>query len=77
MNEQSFNVAPGDMTAIACEECGNEGFRPIVFLRKISRFISPDGQEHIVPLESMECAKCNHINKEFNPIPKKEKENDK
>ena len=55
-------------TGIACEECGNETFRPVFFLRKVSRFVSPDGQDHVIPMDSMECAKCGHINKDFNPL---------
>jgi len=53
---------------ITCEECGNETFRPVFFLRKVSRFISPDGQDHVIPMDSMECAKCGHINNDFNPL---------
>ena len=56
-------------TAVVCEECKNPTFRPVVFLRKISRFVSPDAQDHVVPMDSMECAKCGHINKDFNPSP--------
>ena len=54
-------------TAIACENCGNETFRPVVFLRKVSKFVSPDGQDHILPMDSMECAKCGTINPMFEP----------
>lgn len=54
---------------ITCEECSNPTFRPVVFLRRVSRLVSPDGQDHVIPLESMECAKCGHINREFNPNP--------
>ena len=56
-------------TAVKCDECDNSTFRPVVFLRKVSRLVSPDGQDHLIPLESMECSKCGHINKEFNPNP--------
>jgi len=63
--------------AITCDECSNETFRPIIFLRKVSQFISPDGKEHLWPLDSMECTKCGHINKQFNPVPKIENENGK
>ena len=76
-NQQQLNISPNDTTPIVCEECGHECFRPIVLLRKLSRFISPDGQEHVIPLDSMECSKCNHVNKEFYPVPKIETENGK
>jgi hypothetical protein len=54
---------------IVCGDCGCPTFRPVVFLRRVSRLVSPDGQDHIIPLESMECSKCGHINEEFNPSP--------
>ncbi len=54
--------------AITCDGCGNETFRPVFFLRKVSRFVSPDGQDHVIPMDSMECAKCGHINNDFNPM---------
>lgn len=70
MNQQQnqVNINPNDTTAIVCEECGHESFRPIVFLRKISRFVSPDGNEHVWPVDSMECTKCLHVNKDMNPL---------
>jgi hypothetical protein len=55
--------------AVKCDECDGPTFRPVVFLRRVSRLVSPDGQDHLIPLESMECSKCGHINKEFNPNP--------
>lgn len=55
-------------TAVNCEKCGNHTFSPVVFLRKVSRFVSPDGQDHVIPMDSMACSKCGHINDDFNPI---------
>lgn len=55
--------------ALKCDECSNPTFRPVVFLRRVSRLVSPDGQDHVIPLESMECAKCGHVNRDFNPNP--------
>ncbi len=67
MNEQQLDY--NKTTGVSCESCKNETFRGVVFLRKLSRFVSPDGQDHVVPMESMECAKCGHINADFNPNP--------
>tara|TARA_R110000751_G_scaffold34323_3_gene85095 strand:+ start:828 stop:1049 length:222 start_codon:yes stop_codon:yes gene_type:complete len=67
--EQNQQIDFSQTTEIKCEECENLTFRPVLFLRKVSQFISPDGQDHTIPMESMECAKCGHINKEFNPTP--------
>jgi len=34
----------------------------------VSKFVSPNGQEQVAPLDTMQCAKCGHVNKEFNPL---------
>ena len=73
---QQINFDLNNTLPIVCEECGNESFRPIFFLRKISRFMSPDGQDRVLPIDSLECVKCGHVNKEFNPIPTQTKTKD-
>ena len=70
MEQQKINIDINQTTAIKCDECDNETFRAVTFLRKVSKLISPDGQEHLWPLESMACDKCGHINKEYNPTNK-------
>ena len=50
---------------ILCEKCGNGLFIQSFFLKKISRLVSPTGQETIVPAMVFACEKCNHVNEEF------------
>ena len=68
--KQTINLDINQTTEVTCEECGNETFVAVTFLRKVSKLISPDGQDHLWPLESMACAKCGHVNKEYNPTNK-------
>lgn len=65
-------------TEIICESCGNNTFRPIFFLRKLSRFLAPDGNDRVLPFDSLACLKCDHVNADFNPISQlnNKKEND-
>jgi ribosomal protein S27E len=70
MQEQQINIDINQTTEVKCEECENNTFVAVTFLRKVSRLISPDGQDHLWPLETMACAKCGHVNKEFNPTNK-------
>ena len=70
MSQTQSNLDINSTTPIVCEECGNETFRPIFFLRKLSRLISPDGSDRVIPIDTLACSKCDHINKEFYPIPK-------
>ena len=70
---KQMNVDIDSTLEIVCDECGHNVFRPAFFLRKVSRFISPDGQDRLLPLDTMECSKCGNINKEFqatSPKPK-------
>jgi hypothetical protein len=65
---QQPNIDITATTEIICESCGNNTFKPIFFIRKLSRFISPDGTDRIIPIDSLACVKCNYVNKDFNPI---------
>jgi len=67
-NQQGPNINLANTTEVKCTECGNMAFRPIFFFRKLSMLVSPDGKDHLIPLDSLECTKCGHINDEFNPI---------
>lgn len=79
MKKEQLNTANLDLsstTAIACEECGNHTFKPIFFLRKISRFLTGEDTDRILPIDSLCCIECNHVNSEFAPpIVKQEKNN--
>ena len=73
MKKEAFNTANIDIatktTPIVCDACGNETFKPIFFLRKISRFLTGEDQDRVLPIDSLACVNCNHVNKEFNPNP--------
>ena len=69
MSQTQSNLDINSTTPIVCEACGNETFRQIFFLRKLSRFLSPDGLDKVIPVDTLACLKCDHVNKEFNPVP--------
>lgn len=79
MKKEQLNTANLDLsstTAIVCENCGNHTFKPIFFLRKISRFLTGEDADRILPIDSLCCIECNHVNSEFAPpIVKQEKSN--
>ena len=67
MQKEPINTSNLDLsstTPIICENCGNETFKPIFFLRKISRFLTGEDQDRVLPMDSLAC-----VNKEFNPNP--------
>ena len=55
-------------TAVTCDECNGEKFRPVLFIRRLSPLASPDGQEHLIPVDVFECTSCGHVNDRFNPL---------
>jgi hypothetical protein len=69
MSQQQSTLDINSTTEIICENCGNNTFRPIFFLRKLSRFLSPDGNDKVIPIDSLACLNCNHVNKDFSPVP--------
>lgn len=53
--------------ALNCEECGSSAFQEAFMLRKVSKFLTGESQDGIVPIATFVCVKCGHINKEFYP----------
>jgi hypothetical protein len=65
--QMNLNISLDKTTPIACDECQNESFIQVVFLRKVSRFIVGSDQDGLVPIPSFACSKCGHVNEEFQP----------
>jgi ribosomal protein S27E len=52
-------------TAVKCEECENETFNNVSFIRKISKLYTGSTSDSVVPVPTFQCSECKHINKEF------------
>jgi hypothetical protein len=52
---------------IECEECKGTLFEEKMMIKKISRFMTGNSQDSIVPIQVISCAKCGHINELFKP----------
>ena len=52
---------------ITCESCGSSAFQEAIMLRKVSKFLTGDAQDGVLPIQTFVCAKCGHINEEFMP----------
>ena len=67
-NEQpQMNIDFSQTTEEVCERCKNDTFHHVYRIRKLSKLLSPTGQETIIPIQVFACAKCGHINKGFLP----------
>ena len=50
---------------LECEQCGCQGFKQTLTLKRLSALVSPTGQEAMIPVAVFACEKCSHINQEF------------
>ena len=48
---------PSKTTPLVCA-CGNHTFTTSVFLRKVSKLVSPNGQEGVLPVPTFVCNAC-------------------
>jgi hypothetical protein len=63
----NLNISLDKTTPIVCEECNNDTFTQVLYIRKASKFLTGTSQDAVMPIPSFACAKCNHVNKEFKP----------
>lgn len=61
------NIPIDKTTGVSCEECGCTAFQEALMLRKVSKFLTGDSQDGIMPIATFSCVKCGHVNKEFYP----------
>lgn len=53
--------------AIKCDRCENTTFTESVIIRKISRLITGDLHDGVIPIPVFSCLVCRHVNQEFIP----------
>jgi hypothetical protein len=50
---------------VKCEECENIFFEKVTIIKKISKLLTGSPEDQLVPMETYVCAKCGHMNEEF------------
>jgi protein-arginine kinase activator protein McsA len=68
--QQQVNIAA--TLPVACEECGNETFKEVMYMRKESRLASGLPMDRMVPIQLIACEKCNVLFEDFIPAPLKQ-----
>ena len=63
--QPGLKVDLSQTTAVSCEACGHDVFVPAFKMRKMSALLSPHGKETMIPMQVIACAKCGHINEDF------------
>jgi hypothetical protein len=66
-NTPKLNVSLDKTVPIVCEECEGQVFTEGVVLRKVSRFLTGQPQDGLIPIPVFACNKCQHVNEEFLP----------
>jgi len=71
--ETQVRVNLKDAEDVVCEACGSNIFDMVFLMKKLSALLSPDGTEKVIPIQTIACHKCGHVNENFRP-PETEKE---
>lgn len=66
-NTPKLNVSLDKTVPIVCEECEGQVFTEGVILRKVSRFLTGQPQDGLIPIPVFACNECQHVNEEFLP----------
>ena len=67
MQAPKLNVSLDKTVPITCEKCDTQTFQEAVILRKVSRFLTGQAQDGLVPIPVFCCTSCGHVNSEFLP----------
>jgi len=66
MNQQELpKISLKDQPTLECEECGSKFFEEVVSIKKVSKLLTGEAQDTIVPFPTYRCADCKHVNEEF------------
>jgi predicted nucleic acid-binding Zn ribbon protein len=57
-----------DSPNVECEKCENIFFEKVTIIKKISKLLTGSPEDQLVPMETYVCAKCGHMNKEFDIV---------
>jgi uncharacterized Zn finger protein len=62
-----LNINLADAPYIECEQCQHNIFEERIMIKKVSKFMTGNQQDSIVPIPVIACAKCGNINELFKP----------
>jgi predicted nucleic acid-binding Zn ribbon protein len=62
-----LNINLSDAPYMECDECQHLIFEEKMMIKKVSKFMTGNSQDSIVPIPVIACAKCGHINELFKP----------
>lgn len=70
-DQGQINIQLEKTLPIVCDECGEEAFMEVTYLRKVSKFLTGSAKDSLLPIPTFACVSCGHVNDEFIPEPLK------
>jgi len=62
------NIKQSDLKPMVCEECNGMYFRQVMSINKVSRFLTGQDKDTIVPVPVFRCDDCGAVPEEFQPV---------
>lgn len=62
-----MNISMDKTTPMVCENCGGEVFQEGFLVRKASKFLTGSPQDSLIPIGTLFCVKCGHVNSDLIP----------
>ena len=61
-------IKPADMKPMVCANCGGLYFRQVLALNKVSKLLTGEAQDSVIPVPTFRCDDCGYIPEEFRPV---------
>jgi len=65
MPKQQIRIGLDNTTGLTCDECGNDTFVEVVYVRKVSKLLTGSPDDQLIPIPAYACSKCHHVNSQF------------
>jgi hypothetical protein len=63
--QMGINIPLSKTLPVICESCGNDTFKQVIYIRKVSKFLVGSPEDIIKPVPTFACDKCSYINEDF------------
>ncbi len=51
---------------VVCEKCGSKYFKEVVLIKKVSKILTGNSEDTMVPFPTYMCNDCGNVNEDFN-----------
>lgn len=69
-NGMNVDVDFESLETMKCDECGNDKFINVYYLKKVSPLLTESGKAGLLPIPAFACSKCHHVNDYVDPFKK-------